>query len=479
MLTVNVKETGNENKKEDTLTIHGTTIKEQNGLTTDEFKHKKKKEIKKKLENLTKKVKEDAKNKDWESRLIDIISIVPSGLINILAEFYMQDSWKKISVFLVFVIVFIMLLFFLRKLVNNYIREKKYEILRYEMEIYFSEREKKEGVQKSIDAIEYRIKDQKFQEKQSWDRVETLLKIWTVMKKGIVLSIFVVGITGLVNLGAAVSGEINVMNTNTIENSVTEGEDVEVTPILEETSVPEVTPISEVTSTPEETPVPEIDETEEAFRYLWNVYLGNLEIYEPKDTKTTLIQAREFCKDWVKAIKDTDSWAYTDMEMYSWNAFSDTFLKEKKLSENNNVNASILLELGKSYSNAIDDFLESNNDSNITERTIGLACLRGTDIYMGVLRCKVTRNSIKEECYKNTAILLREFADAVYENKKNKKVDKQQRDEYSAKEFVLYIYSAVCYEKAAKYGDISWKKEAQKMQNAAKENWEAFKEYVP
>lgn len=122
------------------------------------------------------------------------------------------------------------------------------------------------------------------------------------MKKGIVLSIFVVGITGLVNLGAAVSGEINVMNTNTIENSVTEGEDVEVTPILEETSVPEVTPISEVTSTPEETPVPEIDETEEAFRYLWNVYLGNLEIYEPKDTKTTLIQAREFCKDWVNIM---------------------------------------------------------------------------------------------------------------------------------------------------------------------------------
>ena len=100
-------------------------------------------EIKKKLENLTQKVKEDAKNKDWESRLIDIISIVPSGLINILAEFYMQDSWKKISVLLVFVIVFIMLLFFLRKLVNNYIREKKCEILRYEMEIYFSEREKK------------------------------------------------------------------------------------------------------------------------------------------------------------------------------------------------------------------------------------------------------------------------------------------------------------------------------------------------
>ena len=75
--------------------------------------------------------------------VIDIISIVPSGLINILAEFYMQDSWKKISVLLVFVIVFIMLLFFLRKLVNNYIREKKCEILRYEMEIYFSEREKK------------------------------------------------------------------------------------------------------------------------------------------------------------------------------------------------------------------------------------------------------------------------------------------------------------------------------------------------
>ena len=100
-------------------------------------------QIKKKLENLTQKVKEDAKNKDWESRLIDIISIVPSGLINILAEFYMQDSWKKISVLLVFVIVFIMLLFFLRKLVNNYIREKKCEILRYEMEIYFIEREKK------------------------------------------------------------------------------------------------------------------------------------------------------------------------------------------------------------------------------------------------------------------------------------------------------------------------------------------------
>ena len=51
MLTVNVKETGNENKKEDTLTIHGTTTKEQNGLNTDEFKRKKKKEIKKKLEN--------------------------------------------------------------------------------------------------------------------------------------------------------------------------------------------------------------------------------------------------------------------------------------------------------------------------------------------------------------------------------------------------------------------------------------------
>ena len=128
---------------------------------------------------------------------------------------------------------------------------------------------------------------------------------------------------------------------------------------------------------------------------------------------------------------------------------------------------------------SVDEFLEANGDDNVTERTVGIACLRGMDIYMSVLRHKVTRKSIKEECYKGVALLLREFADEVYEKQKYKKVGKREEEECSAKEFVLYTYSAVCYENASEYGNSSYKKDAEKMKMAAKDNWEAFKKWVP
>lgn len=137
------------------------------------------------------------------------------------------------------------------------------------------------------------------------------------------------------------------------------------------------------------------------------------------------------------------------------------------------------MKLGKTYSSSIDEFLESCGGVNITERTIGIACLRGTDIYMSALRHGVSRKSVKEECYKGAALLLREFADEVYEKQKYRELDKLQKEEQSAKEFVLYTYSAVCYENAAEYGDALCKKEAEKMKAAAKDNWASFKNWVP
>lgn len=92
--------------------------------------------------------------------------------------------------------------------------------------------------------------------------------------------------------------------------------------------------------------------------------------------------------------------------------------QEKNLSQKNNVNAKILLDLGRSYVEAVDRFLNSNNASNITDRIVGLACLRGTDIYMSAIRHNMTDHTIKSKCYRGTAILLREYADEVYEKQK-------------------------------------------------------------
>ena len=476
MLAVNVKETENVKIEEDAWTRHKETVKEQNGLNRKQLEYEKSKEIEKEMKNHTKKVKEEAKNKDWYSLLIGVVSILPSGLIDFFTGFLVQNKWKKVSVYLVFVIVLMILLYFIEKSYVNSIRKEKLSIRRNRMEIYYGEI-KKEKSQELKDDIEYHMEQQKTQEKNSWNNIDKILRHRTALKKGIILSIFVVGFAGVVSFAAALNTDSSEVNTN--NSAEGDGGDVETTLTLEATPMPEITPTLEVMPDPEITSAPEVDETEAAFRYLWNVYLGNLETCELKDAEMALTRAKQFCAGWDKDIKDTGSWAYTDMELYSWDAFNDTFSKEKSLSVNTNVNASILLELGKSYSNSVDTFLESNGDSNVTERTVGLACLRGTDIYMSVLRHKVTRNAIKEECYKSTALLLREFADEVYEGKEYKESDEQQKQKYSAKEFVLYTFSTVCYEEAAKYGDTSWKGEAEKMWEAAKNVWNAFEEYVP
>lgn len=202
------------------------------------------------------------------------------------------------------------------------------------------------------------------------------------------------------------------------------------------------------------------------------------EIVSPENA---LSEAKNFCVQWIdnEHFKEIDRWLYTDMEVYDLESFRNVTLKERNLSINDNANGSILLKLGKTYSSSIDEFLESCGGVNITERTIGIACLRGTDIYMSALRHGVSRKSVKEECYKGAALLLREFADEVYEKQKYRELDKLQKEEQSAKEFVLYTYSAVCYENAAEYGDALCKKEAEKMKAAAKDNWASFKNWVP
>ena len=139
-------------------------------------------------------------------------------------------------------------------------------------------------------------------------------------------------------------------------------------------------------------------------------------------------------------------------------AFERVKKQEASVSQRNNVNAKTLLDLGKDYSEAVDEFLKSDNSSYITDRIFGVACLRGTDIYMSALRHNITDHRIKAERYKRTALLLREYADEVYEKQKYKECDSKQVNEWSAKEFILYVFSAVCYEQAKECGDTSSEK---------------------
>lgn len=314
----------------------------------------------------------------------------------------------------------------------------------------------------------------------SWECIQDLFafqnRVKRIVRRAIGLAVFVVGlnvaIVGFNNLDASETIEQGDNMANKDNADSYKAEQKQKGKTEERTEV-----IAEEETNEEE----EVDETEEAFNLLWNLYLSDLQMDEIVSPENALSEAKNFCVQWIdnEHFKEIDRWLYTDMEVYDLESFRNVTLKERNLSINDNANGSILLKLGKTYSSSIDEFLESCGGVNITERTIGIACLRGTDIYMSALRHGVSRKSVKEECYKGAALLLREFADEVYEKQKYRELDKLQKEEQSAKEFVLYTYSAVCYENAAEYGDALCKKEAEKMKAAAKDNWASFKNWVP
>lgn len=217
-----------------------------------------------------------------------------------------------------------------------------------------------------------------------------------------------------------------------------------------------------------------VDQTEDAFRNLWNKYMGELETREIVNMDEALAIAKESCICWGENVDDELEWAYSDIETYGFSVFGKVKTQEEDISRRTNVNAKIFLDLGRGYSEAVDEFLKSENTSYFTYRVVGVACLRGTDIYMSAVRHNITNHETKAECYKKTALLLREYADSVYENQKKNELDANIIDDWSKKEFILYIFSAVCYEEAEKLGDRSSAEEAIKMKLSENDNWKAF-----
>ena len=486
MAAVNVKKDTDEKEAKNSPAECHEPRKEHRGLNLETVKYKKEKAIDEKVATFKEKLAKKKEDADWKSRLLESISLLPASIIGMVVSILMKNALWNIIVLLVLVIILILLYGATGKELDERISRKKEKIVNYEMIMYIGQKKlEKRNSQDTKESIIYQVQQRREAWKSSWEQLESLLTRQYKIRKNICRSIWIV--LGLVAFIWAKNVPFKPDQTESTEqNSTVANKDNADTDIFEaeqnESEKIKKAEINEISSVnTEKKSVTVNDETEEGFEYLWNLYMGDLETYELVNIEDALPVAKQFCRRWINNndIKDTDQWAYTDMEVYSLREFETVFLKEKNLLEKNNVNGSILLEVGKSYSISVDEFLEANGDDNVTERTVGIACLRGMDIYMSVLRHKVTRKSIKEECYKGVALLLREFADEVYEKQKYKEVDKREEEEYSAKEFVLYTYSAVCYENAAEYGNPSYKKEAEKMKIAAEDNWKAFKKWVP
>ena len=484
MAAVNVKKDTDEKEAKNSPAECHEPRKEHRGLNLETVKYKKEKALDEKVATFKEKLAKKKEDADWKSRLLESISLLPASIIGMVVSILMKIALWNIIVLLVLVIILILLYGATGKELDERISRKKEKIVNYEMIMYIGQKKlEKRNSQDTEESIIYQVQQKREAQKSSWKQLKSLLiyqyKIKKIIHRSIMVALAMIAFI-FVKDAPFKSNQTELTEQN---NTVANKDNTDVFMAEEnESEKTKKTEIDETSSVNTEKRTASVDdETEEAFEYLWNLYLGELETYELVSAEEALPAAKRFCKLWTSNtdIKDTDQWAYTDMEVYSLREFETVFLKEKNLSENNNVNGSILLEVGKSYSISVDKFLEVNRDDNITERTVGIACLRGMDIYMSVLRHKVTRKSIKEECYKGVALLLREFADEVYEKQKYKEVDKREEEEYSAKEFVLYTYSAVCYENAAEYGNPSYKKEAEKMKIAAKDNWKAFKKWVP
>ena len=484
MAAVNVKKDTDEKEAKNSPAECHEPRKEHRGLNLETVKYKKEKALDEKVATFKEKLAKKKEDADWKSRLLESISLLPASIIGMVVSILMKNALWNIIVLLVLVIILILLYGATGKELDERISRKKEKIVNYEMIMYIGQKKlEKRNSQDTEESIIYQVQQKREAQKSSWKQLKSLLiyqyKIKKIIHRSIMVALVMIAFI-FVKDAPFKSNQTELTEQN---NTVANKDNTDVFMAEEnESEKTKKTEIDETSSVNTEKRTASVDdETEEAFEYLWNLYLGELETYELVSAEEALPVAKRFCKLWTSNtdIKDTDQWAYTDMEVYSLREFETVFLKEKNLSENNNVNGSILLEVGKSYSISVDKFLEANREDNITERTVGIACLRGMDIYMSVLRHKVTRKSIKEECYKGVALLLREFADEVYEKQKYKEVDKREEEEYSAKEFVLYTYSAVCYENAAEYGNPSYKKEAEKMKIAAEDNWKAFKKWVP
>lgn len=454
---------------------------EQNDL--EELKAVKINKINRKIKTLRKKAKENKKSdeKDWKSTYLEWIAVLPVGGFQLLADVLVKNIWKSLAILLLGIFILKKIEHIIEKISKKSIGKWKNRILNCEIIIHFKNEKIRKGIfQEDIGFTQYEIECQKERKAASWESIQDLFafqnRVKRIVRRAIGLAVFVVGlnvaIVGFNNLDASETIEQGDNMANKDNADSYKAEQKQKGKTEERTEV-----IAEEETNEEE----EVDETEEAFNLLWNLYLSDLQMDEIVSPENALSEAKNFCVQWIdnEHFKEIDRWLYTDMEVYDLESFRNVTLKERNLSINDNANGSILLKLGKTYSSSIDEFLESCGGVNITERTIGIACLRGTDIYMSALRHGVSRKSVKEECYKGAALLLREFADEVYEKQKYRELDKLQKEEQSAKEFVLYTYSAVCYENAAEYGDALCKKEAEKMKAAAKDNWASFKNWVP
>lgn len=448
MAAVNVKKDTDEKEAKNSPAECHEPRREHRGLKLETVKYKKEKALDEKVDTFKEKLGKKKEDTDWKSILLEGASLLPASITGTIVSILMKNALWNIIVLLVLVIILILLYGATGKKLDERISRKKEKIVNYEMIMYIGQKKlEKRNSQDTKESIIYQVQQRREAWKSSWEQLESLLTCQYKIKKVIRRSIMVAFVMVVFICAKGVISKSEGIESSEQNNTVADKDNADVFKVeqneSEKTKKAEIDETSSVNTEKRTASVD--DETEEAFEYLWNLYLGDLETYELVNIEDALPVAKQFCRRWINNndIKDTDQWAYTDMEVYSLREFETVFLKEKNLSEKNNVNGSILLEVGKSYSISVDEFLEANGDDNVTERTVGIACLRGMDIYMSVLRHKVTRKSIKEECYKGVALLLREFADEVYEKQNIRKWASEKKRNVPQKN-LYFIHIQLC-----------------------------------
>lgn len=473
MASVNNDQTKRKKDVKNKITACPKNQKEQSELTLRLLKSEKRDEIEKLADNYEKNLRKKFKQRDWKSFLSNIKSFFAFSFI----ETGVGICWRNSPLIVVMALFFmIAILYILCEISAVLIARKKNEMQEEEIRYCIDEEKNKQSDSMICDVDNEFIKNQKRKNKKiQCHRLKALIKI-RITSQRCIPAVFILGIIVCVILfGMKEKNETEQDNVGSQNVEISSDEmQNEKEQMDTNTTVPSSLDENVVEQTVEQK---EIDETGDTVKNLWNKYMGELETSEIANMNDALSVARENCICWGETTDDEPIWLYTDMEMYSFDAFKNVSKQEENISQRNNVNAKTLYDLGKNYSESVCGFLKSCSESEITDRIIGLACLRGVDIYMSAIRHNLTDHKMKANCYRGAAILLREYADEVYEKQKYKELDSEQVNEWSAKEFMLYIFAAACYEQAQEYGNTSNEENVYKMKMAAKDNWEGFKNY--
>ena len=299
MAAVNVKKDTDEKEAKNSPAECHEPRKEHRGLNLETVKYKKEKALDEKVATFKEKLAKKKEDTGWKSGLLEGVSLLPASIIGMVVSILMKNALWNIIVLLVLVIILILLYGATGKELDERISRKKEKIVNYEMIMYIGQKKlEKRNSQDTEESIIYQVQQKREAQKSSWKQLKSLLiyqyKIKKIIHRSIMVALAMIAFI-FVKDAPFKSNQTELTEQN---NIVANKDNTDVFMAEEnESEKTKKTEIDETLSVNTEKRTASVDdETEEAFKYLWNLYLGELETYELVSAEEALPAAKRFCK---------------------------------------------------------------------------------------------------------------------------------------------------------------------------------------